>query len=57
MNSREKKPPKDARKERLARELRANLARRKQQARERGAEHDDGATAVDGERESSRRDT
>ncbi|MEX0957333.1 MAG: hypothetical protein WDZ83_19225 [Rhizobiaceae bacterium] len=55
----DKKQPKDPRKERLAKQLRANLQRRKEQARERqpepGDSGSDGAAGATGDL--TRRDT
>jgi len=46
MKTQGKKPTVDARKERLAKQLRANLQRRKEQARERRPEQGDDAGEV-----------
>ncbi|WP_127519986.1 hypothetical protein [Mesorhizobium sp. Z1-4] len=45
------KPPKDPRKDRLAKQLRANLQRRKEQARERSSDDADTAGAVEPDRD------
>lgn len=59
MTTKDKKPVKDARKERLAKQLRANLQRRKEQARERGPGEraDTGAGRTGGKPDSPGRDT